>query len=419
MIKQFVDLYYLRKNLHLSIDELEDLRNRKIRTVIERAYHHVPYYKKLFNDNGINPHDIKTVDDVKLIPITTKEDLLEAGVEQLVADDVSTESVHNIHTSGSTGKPLLVKLTNSDMRTRKLMEPRAMLEMGLSLMDKRVCLGPRPDSKKQRFYQAIDKYLPVEDIIEQLKKKNPSVLYVYPKLLNTILNHTGGQFDEVCRPRLLITAREKMEEMLLGSLKEQFDFEHFNIYGSRECGILGWECKSHRGLHVNDDQVLLEISPLDEAIQHDDSSVGEVIITTLNNQAMPFIRYRQGDLAKTIKGRCGCGSNFSMISQVEGRASELLYLPSGRVLPAYYCAHIIRDTIEVFNNIRQFLTVQECRERIIIKLVPVRALNNNDLQHLKNRLLEVFAEQIEIEILLVEKIDSKDMKIKDFISFVN
>ncbi|MEJ2716684.1 MAG: hypothetical protein P8182_06025, partial [Deltaproteobacteria bacterium] len=130
MIRRALALRKVLRNQKLGPVELEALRERKLRAVIRNAYEHVPYYRSLFDSAGLTPQEIRTVEDLKKIPLTTKDDLRAAGVEKAVADWVDPSTSVRTLTSGTTGKPFEVYRTPSEYLTTRLLITAALLTYG-------------------------------------------------------------------------------------------------------------------------------------------------------------------------------------------------------------------------------------------------------------------------------------------------
>src|SRR3989304_4233547 len=143
MIDEVLELRRLLKNHRLPHVALLELQNRKLRTVILHAYENVPYYHSLFSSVGLSPEDIRTAEDLKHIPITTKEDLRAADAERITAKGTNLSSCITTNTSGTTGKSLTIYLTRDEERTRRLVQFRALLSIGCKPRDRFVVLGYR------------------------------------------------------------------------------------------------------------------------------------------------------------------------------------------------------------------------------------------------------------------------------------
>jgi phenylacetate-CoA ligase len=112
MLRDLFELRRLLGHCKLSSEELYRLQNIKLQTLIRHAYQNVPYYHSLFRSAGLSPQDIRSTEDLKYLPITTKEDLKAAGMERIIAKGVSPSSCHRMNTSGSSGNPFVVYLTS-------------------------------------------------------------------------------------------------------------------------------------------------------------------------------------------------------------------------------------------------------------------------------------------------------------------
>ena len=195
MIGEFLEFRKLIKNCKLSPNELKELQNRKLRAVIEYAYENVPYYNSIFSSVGLSPKDIRTAEDLKHIPITTKDDLRAADLERITAKGIDLSSCITTNTSGTTGKSLTIYLTRDEERTRRLALFRTLLSIGFSPLDRFAVLGsvePHHTRLHQRlgFYRSwkISRFLPVEDQIQCLQMIQPTVLWVYPTVLRALLH---------------------------------------------------------------------------------------------------------------------------------------------------------------------------------------------------------------------------------------
>ena len=205
MISEFLELRKLIQNRKLSSEELRELQNQKLRSLIRHAYENVPYYRSLFISVGLTPKDIRTTEDLKHIPITTKDDL-RAAAERITAKGIDLSSCITTNTSGTTGKSLIIYLTRDEERTRRLVLFRTLLSIGFSPLDRFAVLGsvePHHTRLHQRlgFYRSwkISRFLPVEDQIQCLQMIQPTVLWVYPTVLRALLHTIDYKLSKFVR----------------------------------------------------------------------------------------------------------------------------------------------------------------------------------------------------------------------------
>jgi len=416
MIRDLVELRKLVSNLRLSSDELLHRQESKLRSLIAHAYHHIPYYQSLFQSIGLSPKDIRTVDDLKHLPITAKEDLKAAGLERIIAKGISPAACRRMDTSGSSGEPFPVYLTSQEMRSRRLLEFRSLLSIGFHPRDRLSVLGPEhlhPVRFHQRlgFYRSenISVFLPIEMQVRQLGKMRPTIFWAYPTLLRALLHHTGNHLNKIIRPRILITSAEPLDEITKERVQVVWDLERFNFYGAVEVGRIATECPSHEGLHVNTDHLILECLNGDRPAEP--GKPGTVVATTLNALAMPFIRYRLGDISTPIAKKCSCGSPLPLIGPVQGREDDMIHLPSGKLLSSFGLQFILRP----FNWIDQFRFIQKGPDHLLLQLATQGGLHEDLLSKIKAGFLEYLKEPMQVEIQIVNFI-REDRKFSTFVN---
>jgi len=416
MIRDLAELQKLVSNLRLSSDELLHRQESKLRSLIAHAYHHIPYYQSLFQSVGLSPKDIRTVDDLKHLPITAKEDLKAAGLERIIAEGISPAACRRMDTSGSSGEPFPVYLTSQEMRSRRLLEFRSLLSIGFHPRDRLSVLGPEhlhPVRFHQRlgFYRSenISVFLPIEMQVRQLGKMRPTIFWAYPTLLRALLHHTGDHLNKIIRPRILITSAEPLDEITKERVQVVWDLERFNFYGAVEVGRIATECPSHEGLHVNTDHLILECLNGDRPAEP--GKPGTVVATTLNALAMPFIRYRLGDISTPIAKKCSCGSPLPLIGPVQGREDDMIHLPSGKLLSSFGLQFILRP----FNWIDQFRFIQKGPDHLLLQLATQGGLHEDFLSKIKAGFLEYLKEPMQVEIQIVN-FTREDRKFGTFVN---
>jgi len=417
MIGEVLELRRLIKNRKLSRDELEALQNRRLREVIRHAYKNVPYYHELFNTVGLSPEGIRTVEDLKHIPITTKDNLKAAGLGKIMAKDVKVSACNKIFTSGSTGKPLTIYLNPSEVRTRRLVQFRELLSVGFRPLDRLALLGPE-HLHSTRFYQRIGFYrnvnispfLPMKDQIQSLKSIRPTVLWAYPTMLRSLLHKNDCRDANLDHLRVLITSGEVVNEGIREKIKSDLDIKMYNFYGALEIGRIADECSAQEGLHVNADHVILECLNDGRPVEYE--IPGVVVLTTLNVSTMPFIRYRLGDICTLIEKTCSCGSSFPLIGPPRGREEDLVRLPSGRSLSPLAFMYIFSKISEI----DQFRVIQENYDHFVIQIIFSRNPQDEKLLDLRRRIKDFLDESVRVDIKAVDVIPQEKLKYRSFIS---
>jgi phenylacetate-CoA ligase len=413
-----LELMKVFRTRRLPPEELETLRDQKLRAVVRHAYESVPYYRSLFDSAGLSPGDIRGVEDLKYIPVTTKEDLRSAGLGNIMAGGVNPAACITIPTSGTTGKPFVVYLTRRDLRARRQVEFRTLVSAGFRPKGRLAVLGPpRPHrttlSQRLGFYRSVNisPLLPPERQIKLLKGMRPTFLWASPTDLRVLMKRLDYRLRDIVRPRVLITSAEVFDEITRERVRADLNPEMFNFYGSYEVGRIAAECPAHEGLHVNADHVVLEC--LDGERSAGPGRAGTTVITTLNVLAMPFIRYRMGDICTFLEKACSCGCAFPLIGPPKGREEELLSLPSGKLLSVGGLEFVLRDFFEIID---QFRFIQESRDHLLLQLVLRVKEDKQTLEKMRRALVRYLGEPVRMDIRIVNHIKEEKKKFRTFIS---
>lgn len=417
MLTKLHEFRRLRANRRLDPAEVSVLRLRRLRSVLQHAGKHVPFYQALWKEAEISSAELHELDDLERWPIITKQQLKQAGSQALAGGQASSDDV-TIRTSGSTGDVLEVRLTRPEHRTRLLVEFRTLLAMGFQPWDRLAIVGPG-HGRGAHWHERLGLFrtailtmdLTVEEQIAALERFRPTILWAYPDCLVSLLEVLDNRLSRVIRPRIVITSAAVMPEYLRERLRADLGCSLFNFYGSMETGRLAAECPFHLGLHVNADQVIVE------CVQEDgleEQGHGVVVVTALNAYRMPLIRYRLGDLSRAVTGACPCGCAFPKIEAPVGRADDALILPSGRILGGWQLVVTVRE----FQELDRFRFVQRTRHRLELEAVVAGDWSDDRQHELRRSLQRLIGEPMELEIKRVESIEAGKGKFRAFFSEV-
>jgi phenylacetate-CoA ligase len=427
VIGDFLEFHRIMQIPKKDPDEIAAIQLRKLQTIVEHAYGQVPYYRSLFDSVGLKPADIRSVEDLKHVPVTTRDDLQQAGKENLLARNVNRSDCISAITSGSTGKPLTAWYSMADMKTYRMIGFRALLSTGFRPWDRLALVGITR-SQKVKLYQRlgifrsifIQPLLPLSEQCELIRKMNPTVLWFYPTALRALLHFTDGRLADLVRPRIMISGAEMLDDQLRMRVEKELGSKIYNFYGAIETGRIASECKVHEGLHINMDYIVLEClnnvgmsgATLSNAGPAKQGQPGVAVVTTLENFTMPLIRYRLGDLYTFLDGSCSCGSNFQRISPPHGKDESLIRLPGGGVLIPQGAFTLLRQ----FRDLHQFRLIQESLDHIVLLLVWLRPPQKGDLAKIRAQLNEFLGEPVQLDIQCVDEIPEEKLKFRTFIS---
>lgn len=395
-------------------EEILARRDRRLRSVIAHAYRNVPYYRRLMDRHHVRPGDIRSAGDLQAIPVTSKADLRSVPVSDVVSEGVDPERLLTFKTSGSTGEPFTTRRSPWEERVLRSLRVRAMKGMGLRFSD-RIALvadvkpkGPRLQPLLLRFLSALDPRrrtqvgcrLPLDEILRRLAEFRPDVIIGYSGLLARLAGELMRTGVRPIRPRFVQADSEVLTPAMRRQIRDGFCARVFEIYDSFEFNMLAWECGSTGELHVCDDGIVLEV--LKDGRPCGEGERGEVVATGLHSYAMPFIRYRLGDLVTQGAETCRCGHPYSTIRSVQGRMIDFFPLPDGRLLHPYDIVNMLHDAA---GWLGQYQLMQERTDRIVLRIVPFAPPPPEGVAGLEACVKSLLGPKVEFAVLAVPGID--------------
>jgi phenylacetate-CoA ligase len=358
--------------------ELHAWQDARLRRLVLHAYQSVPFYRRLFDRHRLHPRHIRGTVDLALIPLTDKAEMRRRGPLDLLARGHDPQALLSVRTSGSSGEPFTIRRTWLEDKLQYLLRLRALGDFGVRHRDRIVAVGVpgRPDSGDRKLVgrslrtfglqqrELIDGLQESARVAGQLREAQPDVLVGLPGMLDRLAAPELADLVRGVRPRLVIIGGEVATPAMRLRIRETFAAPLYETYASHECPLMAWECRRSGDLHTCDDGVLVEV--LRDGRPAEPGERGEVVVTNLHAYAMPFIRYRIGDLA-TRAGACPCGTPFASIGQIQGRMIDYFPLPDGRLLHPYEI--VSRLVWGPSEWLKQYQLVQERRDRVVLYLV--------------------------------------------------
>lgn len=407
-------MYSLFRHPHVAREEIVAFQNRQLRHLITHAYNNVPYYRRLFDQNGLKPGDIRNVADLSAIPITSKKALQSLPAEEVVAQGVDPEHLISHRTSGSSGEPFTILRTWLEERLLGALRLRALHYLGLRVRDRTASIAlvrpthPHDSQLPLRILQALGLYrkvqidclLPPENIVRALRHFRPDVLTGFSGVISYLSQIMNDNDRQVIRPRFLVVGAEVLTPLMRRQITEAFSAPVFDCYASHEFNLIAWECKSTGEHHTCDDNLIVEVLNDDRPVAIGER--GEVVGTNLHSFAMPFIRYRLGDIVTKGSETCQCGQPFSTIRAIQGRMLDYFPLPGGRMIHPYEIVLILVNTASTW--VRQYQLIQEREDRIILRAVPSTTPTPQELARLEEPVINFLGQDVEFKVVLVPEI---------------
>ena len=330
----------------MSRDQIETLQSRRLVKVVDRVYHNVEFYRKKMQNAGIEPGDIKGIQDIKKLPYTTKTDLRDTYPFGLFA--VPQSEIVRIHaSSGTTGKATVVGYTRGDISIWNECVTRVLTMAGVTKDDKiQIAYG----------YGLFTGGLGAHYGAENLGATVVPMSTGNTKKLTTMMRDFGctaiactpsyllhiaevlkeeGNLEEL-KLKTAICGAEPWTERMRLQIEEELHIRAHDIYGLSEImgpGVAG-DCIYHKGLHVFEDHFLPEIVSPETLNPIAAGETGELVFTTLTKEGIPLIRYRTKDLTSIDYDQCECGRTHARISRFKGRSDDMLIIRGVNVFPS-------------------------------------------------------------------------------------
>ncbi len=389
---------------YLPREEQEQIAMQRMRELLSHAFERVPYYAEVAQHRGLKPEHFQTYDDLGKLPVLTKQ-IIRARWDDLVARGGPSKGVKANYTGGSTGEPLTFV---QDARYRQYSQAdktRCYERCNYRLGEPLVFLwGSDYDSAahKSPAHKLLDRlgrnllwvntFDLSEDLLEryalQIAAHKPVLLVGYVASLTMYARFLQARALPAPSARGIQASAETLTDDDRELLGEVFGCPVFDRYGCREVGLIAHECEAHAGLHLSPLCNLVELldaegrpvaAPSSPAAKDDQPAgpeVGRVVVTNLNNYAMPFIRYEIGDLAVRGDTECSCGRSTPLLQRVVGRTTDVIVSPGGKLLHGEFFTHLFYGR----DDVRQFQVIQLTETDLTVRLVPAQDADLTTLQ---------------------------------------
>jgi len=329
-------------------EALEFIQLKRLRATLDRVYATVPFYRESFDRAGVKPSDVKTLDDLKRLPFTTKQDLRDNYPFGMFA--VPMDNVVRIHaSSGTTGKPTVVGYTARDIDTWATLMARALMAAGASRGDIiHNAYGYGLFTGGLGIHYGAEKLgasvIPVSGgntkrQVVIMKDFGPTILTATPSYtlhLAETAEEMGVSFKDL-KFKAGIFGAEPWSENMRADIEAKLNLKAIDIYGLSE--VIGpgvsIECaEAQQGLHIFEDHFIPEIINPETGEILPYGETGELVITTITKEAFPIIRYRTRDITKLNPEPCICGRTMVRMDKVSGRSDDMLIIRGVNVFPS-------------------------------------------------------------------------------------
>lgn len=331
----------------MSREEMRQLQGARLRKLVDNVYHNVPFYREKMQAMNIMPDDIKTIDDIKKLPFTTKQDLRDNYPFGLNA--VPQSAIVRVHaSSGTTGNPTVVGYTRRDLAIWSESIARCLAAFGASREDTiSVAYGYGLFTGGLGLHYGVEhlgaSVVPTSSgntdkhilLIKDLGITGVACTPSYALHMAEVMRKKGITPEDL-KLRIGIFGGEPWTENMRKSLEEKLQINAYNIYGLSE--IMGpgvsHECECKNGSHIIEDHFFPEIINPETCEVLSEGEQGELVFTTLTKEGMPLLRYRTKDLCSLIYEPCECGRTSVRMTRIMGRSDDMLIIRGINVFPS-------------------------------------------------------------------------------------
>lgn len=413
-------MYYQEEIECMPRAELEALQVERLRWAVKHAYENVPLYKQRFDEAGLDPDSIESLEDIKRFPFIVKQDMRDAYPFGLFAVDRS--EVKRLHaSSGTTGQATVVGYTENDLKNWGDCFARGIAMVGGSAESTmQVSYGyglftgglgahmggeaagctvvPMSTGNTKRQIQIM------KDFQTDILCATPS----YALLIADTAIEMGYDPAKDFPISGVILGAEPASEHMREEIRQKFGVKYCDVYGLSE--IMGpgvaMECSESHGLHVAEDQFLVEIVDPETLEPVPDGQFGELVITTLTRECSPLIRYRTRDLTRIIAEPCACGRTHRKIDRIVGRTDDMLIIRGVNVFPSQI-EQVITGFPEIVPHYQIVLTTKGTLDHVELRVETAPDFFFDEIRVLEDLRRRLAAElksnlQIAVDIKIVE-----------------
>lgn len=385
--------YFNPEREALTREGIEALQLERLQATVKHCMNS-PFYKKRFEEMGLKPEDIKSLDDVRKLPFTTKQDLRDTYPFGIAS--VPLRKCVRLHSSsGTTGNPTVILHTQKDLDEWANQVARNLWMVGL-----------RPDDVFQNssgygmFTGGLGFQYGAEKLgmltvpaaagntlrqIKFIKDFGTTALHAVPSYVTRIyevMQQTGVDPRKDTKLRVLAIGAEPHSEEQRKRIEAMLGVKAYNSFGMSEmCGPgVGFECCEQNGLHFWEDYYIVEIVDPETLEPVPDGEIGELVLTTLQREAMPLLRYRTRDLTRVLGRTCPCGRNHIRLDRMRGRSDDMIVLRGVNIFPIQI-EKILMQFPELANNYLITLTTDNDNDNMTVE-VELEELFTDDYQRL-------------------------------------
>jgi phenylacetate-CoA ligase len=399
-----------------QFDAPEAVRARQwaaLKYLLRHAYASVPYYRRLFDRESIDPARIQSFNDFQWVPVLTKGDLRN-NANDLLSNRFAPADLYTKRTSGSTGEPVTIRIDEDSLQWKRACAIRADEWSGWRFGEPVAKLWGNPEYRRRGWRGWLRNRLlerahyldtlkmsaaDLERFARILRKKRPTLLFGHAHSVYLFAEYLRGQGHSGIKPRGIITTAMELPDWQRRVIEEVFACPVTNRYGCEEVSLIACECERHAGFHVNSDGVYVEV--LRDGRPVPPGEPGSVVVTDLTNRAMPLIRYQVGDVAVPSGRQCPCGRGMPLLERVEGREADYVVTAEDQLISGISLTENFALRVP---GLAQLQIVQESVNYFRFRIVPAPDFGPASVEQIGSLVAERFGPNASYDCEYVDRI---------------
>ena len=407
---------FLQGSQWWSQDQIEAYQLERLHKLLNHSYSNVPYYTKLFGEQGLKPEDIHSFQDLQKLPFLTKE-IVRKNINDLKAKNYPKHKFQLATTGGTTGVPLVLYVEKAVCSAELLAYSKAALDrVGYSFNDKSVTLRDTviSSASNAKFWKylffgrqlALSSFHMTEEnlprYIEKIRKFKPKFIVAFPSSITVLAKFMKkNNIEPFPTLKSVICGAEALYDWQRQLLEEVFQCRIFEMYGHAEDVAMACSCEKSNYYHFFPQYGFVELIDKNGMPVTNEGGSGEIVVTGFKNFLFPFIRYKTGDIGTYTSKKCSCGRNYPLLKSIKGRWSQEFVITKDNLLISTALMHLHSD---VFDNVKRFQFYQEKKGEIILRIVKADNYNTKDTEDINKELYKKLGPNIELKIEFVDEI---------------
>lgn len=402
----------LQENQWKSTDEVLHLQWNRLKELLLHAYEHVTYYQQQWKQLGITPHDIKSTEDLRYLPLLEKETVKERAAD-FVSGAFKKGKLLTSHTSGTTGKQINILVSREAYEREYSFRWHHYSWSGVGFGARRAYLSGhpvvQPDCQSPPFSRINHAERALLCSSQHLSEKNlphyfremesflPEFIEGYPSSVYLLAEYARSHEIRLLRPRGVYVTSETLFDFQRAAIEDAFACKVFNWYGNTERAGNITECPEG-SLHIQLEHAVMEILG-ENGEPAAEGTDGEIAVTGLANFAFPLIRYRVGDVAIPKRGRCSCRRSGPLVERIIGRVEDYVVAADGRHFGRL--DHIFKDT----EGVKEAQIIQDRIDHLVLRIVARPGFCHTDAAQVLHAARERVGSTFDLDVQVVDKIE--------------